>query len=119
MAVPALTTDTRSAHAQEYRKYYKTKAWRWARTIQLHDEPLCEPCKAKGKVVAATTVNHRTPHKGDWALFIDPANHQSLCKPCHDGPTQQRERIGYTKDTGTDGIPTDPNHPANKRDRGD
>jgi 5-methylcytosine-specific restriction protein A len=65
-------------------------------------------------------VNHRTPHKGDWSLFIDPANHQSVCKPCHDGPIQSAERtgkatirIGYSEATGPDGLPTDPRHPFN------
>ena len=40
----------------------------------------------------ATIVNHRTPHRGDWALFIDPANHESTCKPHHDRDIQAGER---------------------------
>lgn len=67
-----------------------------------------------------TTVNHRIPHKGDWNLFIDPTNHQSVCSPCHDGPIQAEEatgkandRVGYSVATDANGLPTDPRHPFN------
>ena len=106
--------DYRSAEAERYRYLYKTKAWRFRRLAFLECHPLCERCSKDGKVTAATVVNHRKPHKGDAALFFDEANWQPLCKPCHDGPTQQFERRGYTTEVGADGFPTDPNHPANR-----
>ena len=31
------------------------------------------------------------PHRGSWPLFIDPANHQSLCKRCHDQKTAREQ----------------------------
>jgi 5-methylcytosine-specific restriction protein A len=65
-------------------------------------------------VVLATVVNHRKPHKGDRSLFFDAGNHESTCKPCHDGPIQSEERRGFARDIGADGWPTDPRHAANR-----
>ena len=31
------------------------------------------------------------PHRGDWGKFIDPTNHQSLCKTCHDRKTAREQ----------------------------
>ena len=39
----------------------------------------------------ASVVDHVTPHQGDQRLFWDEANHQSLCKPCHDGDKAREE----------------------------
>jgi len=63
-----------------------------------------------------TVVNHRRPHRGDWALFIDPRNHESVCKPCHDSAIQREEKRGLSC-VGVDvtGRPTDPSHPWNRR----
>jgi 5-methylcytosine-specific restriction endonuclease McrA len=35
-------------------------------------------------ITAANVVDHIIPHLGVWTLFLDAANLQSLCKPCHD-----------------------------------
>jgi 5-methylcytosine-specific restriction protein A len=32
-------------------------------------------------------VDHIKPHKGDRGLFWELANHQALCKRCHDRKT--------------------------------
>ena len=113
MAASARRPDRRSAAAQEYRRLYKTAEWRAARAAQLAEQPLCELCEKRGRVTAATVVNHRVPHRGDWARFIDQKNLQSLCKPCHDGEVQARERTGrdYDGAAGLDGWPVDPRHP--------
>ncbi len=86
--------DRRSAAADAWRKLYWTPFWRSLRKAQLTKQPLCERCLKAGAIVAATVVNHVKPHKGDRALFEDPSNLQSMCKPCHDGPTQRKERSG-------------------------
>jgi 5-methylcytosine-specific restriction protein A len=127
--------DQRSPEAAAYRKLYNTAQWRALRKAQLQAQPLCERCKAKGFLVAATVVNHRKPHKGDQRLFFDPTGLESTCKPCHDGPIQSEEatgkpchdgpiqseeatgkakrRVGYSNAVGPDGLPTDPRHPFN------
>jgi 5-methylcytosine-specific restriction endonuclease McrA len=113
-----LRRETRSDEARAYRRWYGLAVWAKARNRQLRIKPLCERCEPKGHLVPATIVNHRKPHKGDWALFIDPENHQSLCSDCHDGPVQAEERsgrpngrTGYRTTVNADGNPTDPRHP--------
>jgi 5-methylcytosine-specific restriction protein A len=57
------------------------------RPAQLLREPFCRECAKHGRRTPATVVDHVRPFAGDWQLFIDPANHQSLCKRCHDRKT--------------------------------
>lgn len=79
----------------EYHGWYLLAIWRKVlRPAQLLREPWCRECAKHGRRTPATVVDHVRPHRGDWALFVDPANHQSLCKPCHDRKTAQ-ERGGF------------------------
>lgn len=71
-----------TAHERGY-----TSAWQRARAAYLRSHPLCREHEKKNEVVAATVVDHVTPHKGDKALFWDSNNWQPLCKPCHDRKT--------------------------------
>lgn len=48
------------------------------------EHPLCVLCKVRGFSVPAEVTDHIIPHRGDKQLFWDPANHQALCKRCHD-----------------------------------
>ncbi len=58
------------------------------------------------RVVLATVVDHKIPHKGDETLFWDRKNWQSLCKPHHDGTKQAMERSGKPRlEFGPDGEP--------------
>jgi 5-methylcytosine-specific restriction protein A len=61
--------------------------WQRYRLTFLQEHPLCVQCKDAGLIVSATVVDHVTPHRGDYVLMWDPANHQALCKPCHDRKT--------------------------------
>ena len=61
--------------------------WQQYRVGYLARHPLCERCEAKGKLVPATVINHRRDHGGDQLLFWDEANHEPLCKACHDEHT--------------------------------
>lgn len=65
----------------------------------------------RGQFVAATVVDHITPHKGDSALFWDKANWQSLCKRCHDSVKQAEEKSGTIRGCDLSGLPIDPRHP--------
>ncbi|MGX1196377.1 HNH endonuclease [Parvibaculum sp. MBR-TMA-1.3b-4.2] len=106
--------DARRREANPWRNFYKRKAWQQAREAQLAKQPLCERHLARGETVAATVVNHRIPHRGDWQLFIDPANHESACKHCHDSIIQQIERLGYSTEVNERGEYIDPMHPSNR-----
>lgn len=103
---------------QPGRKFYSLAAWRGPnglRAQQLRRQRLCERHLKKGEVVVADTVNHRIPHKGDWALFIDPANHESTCKACHDALIQAIEARGYEAGCDADGRPIAADHPWNRK----
>lgn len=66
--------------------------WQKARATYLRHHPLCVACEAAGRLVAATVVDHITPHKGDQALFWDSDNNwQALCKRCHDRKTVRED----------------------------
>ena len=105
----------RSAAATAYRSWYNRKEWKAARRAQLSRQPLCERCLQAGHITAATVVNHRKPHKGNWSLFIDPDNHESVCAPHHDTLIQREEARGYTIGSDISGRPLDPGHPWNNR----
>ena len=72
----------------EYHGWYSLSIWTGdLRPAQLMREPFCRECAKRGIRTRAAVVDHIVPHRGDWALFIDPGNHQSLCKSCHDRKT--------------------------------
>jgi 5-methylcytosine-specific restriction protein A len=103
-------------YATEYHHLYSKAQWKRQRLAQLQAEPLCCFCEAKGVVEAATVADHKDPHKGDPELFFDADNLQSLCKRCHDSTKARIESRGYHCEVDRlTGLPTDPNHPANKR----
>jgi 5-methylcytosine-specific restriction endonuclease McrA len=74
-------------------------------------------CHREGRIAAANVVHHVKPHRGDWRLFADPANWESLCKKCHDSAEQSVERRGYDKGVGEDGWPADARHPLNGEEK--
>lgn len=108
------TRHTRTA-AAEYNHWYDLAPWRRARKLQLLHQPKCERHLARGKLVFATIVNHRIPHRGNRDLFLDPDNLESVCKDCHDGVIQKEEKRGHAIGTSADGRPVDKNHPWNQR----
>jgi len=61
--------------------------WRRARVVFLNQHPLCVKCEEDNHLTPATVVDHIIDHKGDYELFWDRDNWQSLCKPCHDSKT--------------------------------
>ncbi|UVK81429.1 HNH endonuclease [Pseudomonas sichuanensis] len=68
--------------------------WQQARERYLRDHPLCVYCERHGRTVAATVVDHVTPHRGDQDLFWRQSNWQALCKHCHDSVKQAEEAAG-------------------------
>ena len=100
--------------SRPWRHLYSTKRWHRLRWHQLQAEPLCRYCAAMGRTTAATVVDHKRPHKGDESLFHDPANLQSLCKPCHDSAKQAEEKSGRVIGGDVNGVPLDPNHHWNR-----
>ena len=79
--------DQRGAEAQAWRWMYGTDVWKRLREDQLLREPVCRECARRGVRRYATDVDHIRDHKGDWALFTDPGNLESLCHSCHSRKT--------------------------------
>ena len=72
----------RGRKADPFRRLYASKAWRRVREVKLAMDPLCERCKANGRIEAATEVHHRIAVRDGGDPF-DVAGLESLCKPCH------------------------------------
>lgn len=77
----------RSAASRGY-----TSKWQKESKRYLRDNPLCVMCKANGRFVEATVVDHIVPHRGNQKLFWSHSNWQALCKPCHD-KKQERKTV--------------------------
>ena len=84
---------------REYDKHRGTAAsrgydakWKRARDIFLRVNTLCVECEKEDRLVPATVVDHIIPHKGDYELFWDKNNWQSLCKRHHDMKTVRESR---------------------------
>jgi len=60
-------------------RLYDTANWKSIAARQLARQPLCQSCDG---VVPATLVDHVVAIKQGGAMR-DPANLQSLCRPCH------------------------------------
>ena len=72
----------------DWHAWYNLPIWTDVlRPAQLLREPFCRECAATGRRTPATVVDHVKPHRGDWALFVDETNLQSLCKSCHSRKT--------------------------------
>jgi 5-methylcytosine-specific restriction protein A len=84
--------------------------WREAREGYLRLHPLCVMCKAMGRTIIATVVDHKVPHRGDMKVFWDSSNWQPLCATCHSSHKQRLERSGRMVGCGVDGLPLDPGH---------
>ena len=80
--------DRRSAESAEWHKWYRLPIFaKRLRPEQLLREPFCRECAKYGVRKLASDVDHIIPHRGDWTLFVDPNNLQSLCHRCHSRKT--------------------------------
>ncbi len=71
---------------------YSTARWQAARLAQLKRCPCCVECTKQGRTTPATVADHITPVRLGGA-FYDPANHQSLCRPCHQSKSASERTI--------------------------
>ena len=55
----------------------------------LQQNPNCVYCLENGRFEKATVVDHVVPHKGQWGMFANMNNLQSLCASCHSGPKRR------------------------------
>lgn len=101
--VPVGTGALCEEHGQEYQRKvenrrqssydrgYNTR-WRKVRKMFLTRNPLCVSClKEHQRETLATVVDHIVPHRGDYDLFWDESNWQSLCARCHGRKTAKED----------------------------
>lgn len=88
----------RSTESRRWRGWYSLPIWTDdLRSAQLLREPFCRECAKQYPPgdprhrTRATVVDHIKPHRGDWQLFVDATNHQSLCKHHHDQKTAREQ----------------------------
>jgi 5-methylcytosine-specific restriction protein A len=86
-AQKALRRQAAKRGSNAWSHLYQTPEWKRARLAFLRAHPLCASCAEVGLVEPAREVDHKTPHRGDRALFWDRKNWQGLCKPCHSRKT--------------------------------
>ena len=99
-------------------KLYLTHRWALLRKRVLAEQPVCQACL----MARSLHVDHIKAHKGIEALFWDRENLWALCPSCHSSKTAKRDG-GWgrkpgdrpLKGTAQDGLPTDPEHPWNRR----
>ena len=72
-------THCRDMDAQ---RFYCSKEWRQKRLEFLTQNPLCQECRRRGRLVKAVAVDHIVPIKQGGAL-LDDGNLQALCVSCH------------------------------------
>lgn len=90
--------ERRSAESVDWHRWYKLPIFaKKLRPQQLLREPFCRECARFGLRVPATDVDHIIPHRGDWSLFTDPDNLQSLCHSCHSRKTALEVLTGGKK----------------------
>jgi 5-methylcytosine-specific restriction enzyme A len=105
-----MTVMTKTTTTRKWQHLYGSGRWRKRARHQMRSSPLCEMCKAEGRLVPAEIADHVEPHHGDVIKFYC-GKLSSLCKHCHDSRKRRIETRGYDPTIGVDGKPVDKRHP--------
>lgn len=85
----------------QWHSWYSLPVWTDdLRPGQLLREQFCRECARWGIRTLATEVDHVRDHRGDWALFTDRDNLQSLCHSCHSRKTMREQWQNRRKNSG-------------------
>jgi 5-methylcytosine-specific restriction enzyme A len=82
-------------NTQPWRAWFKTARWAKLRLFVFKRDLFTCQEQTCGKIEAKTSLlvaHHKRPHRGNPLLFWDTENLTTVCKDCHDGPIQARER---------------------------
>lgn len=94
---------------------YNTAAWRTLRRAKLDASPCCEPCKRRGALVRANTVDHIVSIARGGAPFPPLGGLMSMCASCHGTKMRAIDRPGGSgiafKGCDASGNPIDPHDP--------
>jgi hypothetical protein len=103
----------------EARAFYDSPAWRKLRAQHLRLHPRC--CQCGQRTAKGMTVDHKQPRRLVPERALDPANLQTVCRPCHDGWKRHLEnddRHPMGGGIGPDGFPVAARHPWNGAEHG-
>ena len=91
---------------------YDLKAGKTHATRNSH----ASPCASDARTTRSSLQPTGQPshHLGDWDLFIDANNHESVCTEHHDGLIRREEARGYKIGSDVNGRPLAPDHPWNR-----
>lgn len=71
---------------------YSSAKWQRLRKRKLSVDPLCYPCELRGRVVAATTVDHVIAVSSGGPVFPALDGLMSMCARCHNEKTNAMDR---------------------------
>jgi Restriction endonuclease len=97
----------RDKKTPEQRQFYSSYEWTMKSREHRQHEPLCRECKARGKVIPGTLVDHIIPIENGGDRWDD-RNLQTLCDPCHNRKRQlesMTNKEGGTLITIISGLP--------------
>lgn len=80
------------AYEHRAQQFYRTQAWQTLSRLQRTREPLCQHCKANGRLRPADVADHIVELRDDWSKGLELSNLQSLCHQCHNRKTQVEKR---------------------------
>jgi len=93
--------ETVRRESAAWHSWYSLPIWTdQLRPAKLLREPFCRECASLGRRVRATDVDHVRDHKGDWSLFVDERNLESLCHSCHSRKTMREQWQNRRKKSG-------------------
>ena len=78
------------------RKWLHSTRWRRASDLHKSKHPLCAECERHGRITPVYVTDHIIAHNGNYDLFWDQSNWQSLCNSCHE-LKHRPERFGRNK----------------------
>ena len=76
--------DHRRDEEQPWRQWMHSPRWRNASGMHKAEYPLCAECERQGRVTPVAVTDHIVPHNGDYDLFWNEDNWQSLCNAHHE-----------------------------------
>lgn len=94
---------------------YNTTKWQKLRLAKLAQNPDCEACARRGRIVAANAVDHILSIAKGGHPFPQLDELAALCTSCHSRKTGAVDRAGGSgiafPGFDADGAPLDPDHP--------
>lgn len=85
--------DRQRSTTQHWRVWYNSAEWKRLRIrVFIRDAFTCQMCQRVEGNTSKLIGDHKTPHRGDRALFFDENNVHTVCKPCHDGEKQRIDK---------------------------